>query len=182
MSSQVVDTETTEEVHVDNYGGLEARYIKEITINKMVNQTTEKNTLIITAGEWMYNIDLDKETGKKMKNLKTEFLGDIDKGDMEKFAKQLTGSMKADIKKLEDMEIAGVLCEGNETSTNIMGMKTSATTYLYKNYVFLNKSNSMGTEIEDRVVEFLENIKVDRRKFEVPKNIKLETLTNPFGN
>ncbi len=148
----------------------------------MVNQKTEKNSLIITDGEWMHNINLDDNTGTKMKNLKNQFFGDMDKSDMEKFAKQLTGSMKADVKEIGEKEIAGVMCKGTVTTTNIMGMKTSATTYLYKNYVFLNKSSTMGSEIEDRVIEFSEGVKIESKKFRVPENVKLNTVKSPFGN
>lgn len=181
-SNQMVETKITETIYVDKNGAKEARYINEVSSNKMVDQKTEKNSLIITDGDWIYNIDLDNNTGTKMKNIKKQFMGGMDKSDMEKMAKEITGSMNADVKKIGEKEIAGVMCSGSIATTNFAGMKSSTTSYLYKNFVFLNESETMGTKIEERVVEFNEDVKVDKEKLKVPKNIMMKEMKLPFGN
>ena len=181
-SNQMVETKITETIYIDKNGAKEARYISEVTSNKMVDQKTEKKSLIITDGDWIYNIDLDNNTGTKMKNIKKQFIGGMDRNDMEKMAKEMTGAMNADVKKIGEKEIAGVMCSGSIATTNFAGMKSSTTSYLYKNFVFLNESESMGTKIEEKVVEFEEGVKIDKEKFVVPKNVKLETMKLPFGN
>ncbi len=181
-SNQMVETKITETIYIDKNGAKEARYIDEVTSNKMVDQKTEKKSLIITDGDWIYNIDLDNNTGTKMKNIKKQFMGGMDKNDMEKMAKEMTGAMNADVKKIGEKEIAGVMCSGSIATTNFAGMKSSTTSYLYKNFVFLNESETMGTKIEERVVEFNEGIKVDNEKFTVPKNIIMKEMKLPFGN
>ena len=181
-SNQMVETKITETIYIDKNGAKEARYIDEVTSNKMVDQKTEKKSLIITDGDWIYNIDLDNNTGTKMKNIKKQFLGGMDKNDMEKMAKEMTGAMNADVKKIGEKEIAGVMCSGSIATTNFAGMKSSTTSYLYKNFVFLNESETMGTKIVERVVEFNEGIKVDKEKFTVPKNIIMKEMKLPFGN
>ncbi|MBL1212900.1 MAG: hypothetical protein HND52_06045 [Ignavibacteriae bacterium] len=180
-SNQMVETISTETIYVDKHGAKEARYVNEVTNNKIANMKTEKNSLIISDGEWMYNIDLDKKTGKKMKNLKNQFLEGMDKSNMEKFAKEMTGSMNADVEKVGEKEIAGVVCKGTETTTNFAGMKSKTTTYIYKNFVFLNQSETMGNKIEDKVIEFNEGANVDAEKFKVPNDVKLQTIDLPIG-
>jgi hypothetical protein len=181
-SNQMVETVTNETVYVENYGVKEARYIKETTKNKMANMTTEKNSLVISDGEWMYTIDLDNRSGKKMKNLKNEFLDGMDESKMQKFAKEMTGAMNADVKDIGEKEIAGILCKGTETTTDFAGMKSTTTTYIYKNFVFLNQSETMGNKIEDRVNEFIENAEINNDKFEVPSDIELQVIDLPIGN
>ena len=98
----------TESLYFDKWGMREAKYTRtEISIAGVTQKT---NQLTLMDGEWIYNIDLDKKTGTKIKNPIFDIIAArSDSKDFGELGLQMLKDMGAE--KTGSEEVAGKPCD-----------------------------------------------------------------------
>ncbi|MBT8386304.1 MAG: hypothetical protein KJO12_02740 [Ignavibacteria bacterium] len=137
-----VKTTTYKDIYIDNYGNNMASYEterREIPMSKTVEET---KTVIITDGNVIttYNPETMKGTRVKIKAM-NEFAGMSDEEEKQ-YAEQMGEAMSTEVTDAGTGDIAGVICTIQKAVTDMMGLKTTTTTWFYKKYVM--KQVSVG--------------------------------------
>jgi hypothetical protein len=175
-SNEMMEIKTKTTVFVDEWGDKEARHIHEITKMKMLNQTTETNSISIIEGAWVTNIDLDNKTATRMK---IDMLGDINqmsRSDQEQFAKQFNKEMNAKSKEIGEEKIAGKPCKIIETTMDMGGMKSTTRTWTWKRFILKSEAEVMGTKTVEVATNVKEKAKIPPGTFTVPRDIPVQTI------
>jgi hypothetical protein len=100
----------TEIVYFDNWGTREATFGK--TEMNMAGMTQKTNTMNLWDGEWNYSVDIETNTGTKMKNPMMENLG---QGDAEELGKRMLKAFGGE--KVGTEQFLGKMCDVYETRT-----------------------------------------------------------------
>jgi hypothetical protein len=175
-----VEITKDDSIFIADYGNKQVTFTTEIQNITMANMVTKEKSVNIIDGDKHITYDPKEKTGTVMKfNISDKFSG-MSEEDMKRFAEQMGEATSTETKDIGTKDIAGKTCTGIEATTNMMGMKTKTSTWHYGKYLFGSTSKGVGTEFEEWVIEFLENINVDPVVFEVPNNVDLEKIKSPF--
>ncbi|MBT3878961.1 MAG: hypothetical protein HON76_18455 [Candidatus Scalindua sp.] len=160
--------EGTEVVYFDNWGGDEAKYTNTTMSMMGITKKTNSLTIITDSGQWIYNIDLDKKTGTKMKNpMYDQFAGKSEK-ELENFAEEMLGAMGA--KKTGTEEVAGKICDVWESQM----VKTKTCVW---NGITLKAEAGLGKmSVNTVATEVIDGASIPKDKFEVPSNVTLQEV------
>jgi len=111
----------------------------------MLNTVEETKTVIITDGNVVTTYNPDTMEGTRVKiEAMNEFAGMSDE-EAQQYAEQMGEAMSTEVTDVGTGEIAGVTCTIQKAVTDMMGLKTTTTTWLYKKYVM--KQVSVGDVI-----------------------------------
>lgn len=160
--------EGTEVVYFDNWGEREARY-SNTSIN-MMGVIRKNNTLTIMTdnGKWIYNIDLDKKTGTKMKNPTFDKLAGKSEKELEDLTEKMLGKMGA--KKTGTEKVAGKTCDVWESQS----VKTKTCIW---NDITLKSEAGIGKMSMNLVAtEVKEGVSIPDEKFQIPSDVKIQEL------
>lgn len=158
----------TEVVYFDDWGNVEAKYI-HITF-KMMGVTKETNslTLITDGGKWIYNIDLHKRTGTKMKNPMFDKFAEKADEEMTNFGEEVLKEIGA--VKTGTEEVAGKICDVWESSK--VNMKTS----IWKGIALKTETGSGKMKMSTVATEVQDGVPVPKEKLEVPSDVRILTV------
>jgi len=161
-----------ESLFFDNYGRREAKHTQTTVTVPGLNMKQTSNQISIMDGDWMYNIDLDKKTGHKMK---APLLEELTEGqgtdDLGKVGKEMLKQMGG--KKVGEEKIMGKNCEIWE----VEGMGTKV--WIWNGLSLKTETNMMGMIVNQIVTKIETNISIPNEKFEVPQGITM-TEGNPM--
>ena len=175
-----IEIKTTKKIYITEYGNKMASYDTEIRNILMLNTVDSSRSVSITDGEWVTAYDPDTNEGTRMKIPFLDTIGKMSEEDMEKFGKQMAEALKTDITDVGTKEIAGKTCNVTKAVTDMMGMKTTTTTALYKNFVMEIVSEGMGTNVNELVTKFEEGIDINPTVFEAHKDVIIKEIKTPF--
>ena len=171
LESKGSSTKGKETIFIKNQGEYMATYTEMET--KVFGVSNKEKTIEIITPEWIYNFDLNKNTGSKSHNPKVymkeeyEKLSSSDKKKFEKNIKDISfNMMKAFNGNLIEnaIKIFGYDCDKIE-------MMGSEIYYIHNTNITLkSKTNIMGMKTEMSAVRF-DKENVDESKFELPKGI-----------
>lgn len=147
------------------YGDLEAKHT-DVKLT-MMGMTQETNTRTIMDGEWIYNIDVDRNTARKMRNPVLERYQDVD---LEKFGESMLERMGG--RKAGSDTVAGETCEVwvNE------GMGTEVCIW---NGVPLRNVVSMGPMQIVQVATEISDEALPDKEFKLPEGLVIEEYQDP---
>jgi hypothetical protein len=166
-----------ETIYFDDWGDKEATYSESET--KMMGMTSKTKTLTIIDGEWVYNIDMDKETGVRAKNMMYENnKNNNDKEGQNQNLKSSNDQMMKDMggEKIGQEMILGKMCDIWEIKK--MGTKT----WVWNGISLKNSTNIAGFKMDLIATKLLENAKVPANKFRVPDDVKITESKVIEGN
>lgn len=160
-------TKGKQTIYFDNWGMREATY--SINETKITGITSKTNTLVITDGEWVYNIDLDAKTGTKSKNIKYE---DILKYSKDKKIKDISEQTMKDMggEKIGKEELLGKMCDIWE----IKKIKTKI--WIWKGITLKSATNMAGMNMDMVATKFAESLKIPSDKFKKPSDVKITDI------
>jgi len=140
--SAEVKTTTFKDIYIDNYGNNMASYETERREIHMLNTVEETKTVSITDGNVVTTYNPDTMEGTRVKiEAMNEFAGMSDE-EAQQYAEQMGEAMSTEVTDVGTGEIAGVTCTIQKAVTDMMGLKTTTTTWLYKKYIM--KQVSVG--------------------------------------
>ncbi len=169
------NNEGTKTMYWDDWGRKEAK-ITNAEMSFMGFTTTQKQ-LEILEGFWQYTINLENNTGTKMKNTMLQNMSDNYKGDnMGEMGEEMLIQMGGE--KTGTGTILGKNCDIWEIS--IMGGNTKIWVW---NYVPLKlESSALGTDIREEAISIETNISVPAGTFEVPADATISEVEMPNNN
>ncbi len=158
----------TETIYYDQWGVREVKY-KQATITMMgQNKTIKQMVLITDGGKWVYTIDLDKKTGKKMENPMFSKLSPEQRQQMMQGGEKMMQAMGA--KKVGTDTVAGKTC-------NVWKMqKANSSVCIWKNLPLRVESQMGSMKVKNIATEVVEGIDIPEDKFTIPADIKIETV------
>ncbi|PIQ26843.1 MAG: hypothetical protein COW63_17110 [Bacteroidetes bacterium CG18_big_fil_WC_8_21_14_2_50_41_14] len=153
------------------YNSYEETRVKRVTIMLGVKSESTEHKLVIITGTEVYHIDLLDKTGTKMKNefsdLSQQLISQMTEDERKQMGKELLNSMGGNLVGTE--KILGKTCDIVE----VLGTKS----WIYEGVTLKSEGKVMGIEANEIAVKFEENIHIPTSKFEVPKGIVIEDLT-----
>lgn len=173
-----VETEKFEKINKS--GANEVRYITEKRKISMMgnNQVEESRSVSIIDKDWIITYDPDKKTGTKIKNTFKDMFSGMSEADTKKFAESMKDAMKTEVTDEGTEEVAGKPCKITKAVTDMMGMKTTTWTWMYKDIVMKTKSEGMGTNVEELVTKFKEGVKFEKHK--IPDDVTIKEVKSPY--
>jgi hypothetical protein len=175
-TSSAVDVTTTEKIYITEHGKKSASYKTEKKNIKMLKKIEESSSVHILDGDWIITYDPKTKQGTKMKNVLSEKFKNMSEKDAEKMVKGMKDALKTETKDLGTETIVGKKCKITQAVSNIAGIKTTAKTWAYKNFLMKSESEGMGNKVKEEVKVFKENEKIDKNKFTVPKDVKIKEV------
>jgi len=175
-TSSSVDVTTTEKIYITEHGKKSASYKTEKRNIKMLNKVEESSSVHIIDGDWIITYDPKTKEGTKMKNILSDKFKNMSEKDAEKMVKGMKDALKTETKDLGTETIMGKKCKVTQAVSNIAGMKTTAKTWAYKNFLMKSESEGMGSRVKEEVKVFKENEKIDNSKLTVPKDVKIKEV------
>jgi hypothetical protein len=156
-----VETTTLKDIYIDNFGNNMASYETERRKIPMSNKVEETKTVIITDGNVVttYNPDTMEGTRVKIEGM-GEFAGMSDE-EAKLYAEQMGEAMSTEVTEAGTGEVAGVTCTIQKAVTDMMGMKTTTTTWHYKKFVMKQVSVGDVLELNEAVTLFEEDADFD---------------------
>jgi hypothetical protein len=149
-------------LYFDDYGMIEASY--ENTVLEMFGIKQETNTVTFLDGYWQYTVDLNSNTGTKMKNTMLESIAEnADNGDVVEVGKEMLVSMGGE--KIGNEEFLGKPCE--VWMIESMGTKI----WVWMGITLKSETNMMGMIINRIATNAEINIDIPVEKIKVPDNI-----------
>ena len=170
IKSGVVEYESTGSVtgstilYFDDWGYKEAKFEK--TEMKMMGISVKENKVTIIDGEWTYNINLDQNTGTKIKTpLIEQIVENSGNEDLTDFGEQLMKNMGGKITGKES--VLGKQCD-------IWEIKNLGSKIYVWNWVPLKSDvNFMGQKITQIVSKFDENAEIPSEKLKIPSGVTI---------
>lgn len=177
-----VTVEKTEDIYISDYGKKVTSFITEKRKISMAGQNINEETRSVTIndGEFLITYDPDKKTGTKIKNTFSDKFSGMSEDQMKKFAEQMGDAMNTKVNEEGTEVVAGLTCIKNTAITDMMGMKTTTTTWNYKNYIVQLISKGTSTDIKETVTEFNEGVNIDPNVHKVPEDINITTMNSPY--
>ncbi|HWN10146.1 MAG TPA: hypothetical protein VNO50_12920 [Pyrinomonadaceae bacterium] len=161
-----------ETIYFDKWGWREARYTNsELSIAGI---TRKENKLSIMDGDWVYNIDLERRTGTKVKNtLLPQFIdGAKKKGqNMTELGEEMLANMGG--QKVGTEQVAGKTCDVWETKS--LGSKSC----VWQGVTLKTQVNMAGMQITSTATRFEENGGVPADRFVVPGDVVIKESIDP---
>lgn len=155
----------TETIYFDQYGMREAKFTQ--TESDVFGMKQTDNTLTLLLGVEQYAINLTTKTGTKTTNPMLKKLVD-DNEDLGQMGEQMLIDMGGE--KTGTEEFMGKTCDKWHVSS------LSADLLVY-NYITLKMHSSiMGLTIDMEAVELKENAEIPAGTFDIPKDIKIQTV------
>ncbi|MFA5417062.1 MAG: hypothetical protein WC341_01260 [Bacteroidales bacterium] len=167
------NTTGTKSVWFDDYGEKSFVQTKAKSVTTMYGETNEstEDNIVIMNGSIVYNIDMSTLSGTKMENefysLSEELVGEMSEAERKQFGKDLLKNMGGEIAGTEI--ILGKTCE----VIKMVNIKV----WIYEGVTLRSESKIMGIETNETAVRFEENIRVPAIKFEPPKEVIIEEVT-----
>jgi outer membrane lipoprotein-sorting protein len=155
-SSAGVEITTLKEIFIDNYGNNMASYETERTKIPMSNSVEEKRTVIITDGNVVTTYNPDTMEGTRMKIDQMNNYAGMSDEQAQQYAEQMGQALETEVTEAGTGEIAGVTCTIQKAVTDMMGMKTTTTTWFYKKYDMKTVSEGDVLSFNEEATEFLE--------------------------
>jgi len=155
-SSAGVKITTLKEIFIDNYGNNMASYETERTEIPMSNSVEEKRTVIITDGNVITTYNPDTMEGTRMKIDQMNNNAGMSDEQVQQYAEQMGQALETEVTEVGTGEVAGVTCTIQKAETNLMGMKTTTTTWFYKNYDMKTVSEGDILSFNEEANEFIE--------------------------
>jgi hypothetical protein len=172
-----VETEKFEKIYKS--GVNEVRYITEKRkISMMGNKVEESRSVSIIDKDWIITYDPDTKTGTKIKNTFTDKFSGMSETDKKKFAEGMKDAMNTEVTEEGTGEVAGKTCKITKAVTNMMGMKTTTLTWMYKGIVMEMKSEGIGTNVDELVTKLKEGVKFKQHK--IPDDVTIKEVKSPF--
>jgi len=137
-----VKTTTFKDIYIDNYGNNMASYETERREIHMLNTVEETKTVIITDGNVVTTYNPDTMEGTRVKIEEMEKFAGMSDEEAQQYTEQMGEALNTEITEAGTGEVAGVTCTIQKAVTDLMGLKTSTTTWFYKKYVI--KQASVG--------------------------------------
>ncbi len=137
-----VKTTTIKDIYIDNYGNNMASYETERTEIPMLNTVEETKTVIITDGNVVTTYNPDTMEGTRVKIEEMGKFAGMSDDEAKQYEEQMGEAMNTEITEVGTGEVAGVTCTIQKAVTDLMGLKTTTTTWFYKKYVI--KQVSVG--------------------------------------
>ncbi|MDP2721408.1 MAG: hypothetical protein Q8O72_01520 [Bacteroidales bacterium] len=167
------NTTGTKSVWFDDYGDKSFVRTKAKSVTKMFGVTNEstENNIVIMNGSIVYNIDMATLSGTKMENdfygLSEALVSKMSDAERKQFGKDLLNNMGGEIVGTE--KILGKTCE----VVKLMNIKV----WIYEGVTLKSEGKIMGIEANETAVKFEENIQIPAVKFEPPKEVIIEDVT-----
>ena len=156
----------TETVYFDKWGWREAKYTN--TILSIAGITRKENKLSLMDGDWIYQIDLERRTGTKIKNtLLPQFIEAARRKDqsMTDLGEEMLRKMGG--QKIGTEEIAGKTCDIWETKN--LGSKS----WVWRGVTLKTRVKMGGMEITSAAKSITDNASVPADKFAIPGDVKI---------
>jgi hypothetical protein len=172
--------EKFEKIHISEQN--EVRYITEKRNISLMgnNQTEETKSVVIKDKEWIITYDPDKKTGTKIKNTFTDRFSGMSESDMKKFAGKMEDATNTKVTEEGTEVVAGKSCKVSKAVTNMMGMSTTTTTWMYKTHVLKMESEGMGTTVKELVILFKEGVKFNLDDHKIPSDVEITEVNSPY--
>jgi len=180
--TSVATIEKTEDIYISDYGKKVTSFIIEKNNISMGGQNINQEThsVSINDDDYLITYDPDKKTGTKLKNMFSDKFSGMSDDQKKKFAEQMGDAMNTKVTEVGTEVINGLTCTKNTAVTDMMGMKTTTTTWLYKNYIVQLISKGTSTDINETVTEFNEGVDIDPNVHKVPKGVNITTMNSPY--
>jgi hypothetical protein len=166
MENNMLGGKMTQILYFDDYGTKEAR--ETITEMTMMGQTIKTHKMNIAKEGYVYDLDLDKKTGTKIKR-------DLPKSseyDISKFSQEMLDQYN--VKKLGSEEVAGKSCEKISMEYNKMNMKGIVWNW---QGITLKSDIDMGKiNVKTTATKVEENASVPASIFEIPSDVQIQDL------
>jgi hypothetical protein len=154
----------TETLYFDRWGRREAKLSN--TAISLAGITQEQNTLTLTEGELIYNINLDQRSGTKTVNpLFKQVLAQTPDKDLANLGLRMLERMGG--VKIGAEEVAGKHCEVWEVGD------LQSKSWLWKTVPLKTQAKLGGLEVVKTATKFEEGAKIPEDRFAVPAGIKL---------
>ena len=154
----------TETLYFDKWGMREAKYTNTEISAMGITQKTNQMTLM--DGDWIYNVDLDKRTGTKMKNPLFEMIADKSgTKDFGEMGLQMLKEMGGE--KTGSEEIAGKLCDVWESKD--LGSKS----WIWNSLTLKTEVNMAGIAITILATKVDEGASIPEDKFTLPSDVTI---------
>ncbi len=175
-----VETEKFEKIYKSGIN--EVRYITEKRKISMMgnNQVEESRTISVIDKDWIITYDPDKKTGTKIKNTFADKFSGKSEAEMKKFAEGMGNAMNTEVTEEGTGEAAGKTCKISKAVTDMMGMKTTTRTWLYKNLVLKMESEGMGTQIKELVTLLKEGVKFNPEDHKISSDVEITEVNLPY--
>lgn len=159
-------TSGKETLYFEEWGSKTAKYTS--TETNLGTNKIKNNTLTITDKNWIYEIDLETKSGTKQKNSESNKQQLNDRYIGEKEIKELKGVKSVNEKLLnKDCEVWEI-------------KKLAAKIWIYKGIILQNTTKMAGMDVSQTAVKIQENVKISKKKFKIPKNLKITEVKNLF--
>ncbi|RJP71540.1 MAG: hypothetical protein C4539_04850 [Ignavibacteriales bacterium] len=166
IENNMMQGKMTQILYFDDYGAKESR--ETITEMKMMGQSIKSHKINFNKDGYMYDLDLEKKTGGKMKGL-------LPQG-MEVDINKLSEEMKKEynMKKIGTENILGKECDVNSMDYAKMNMK--GTVSLWQGLTLKSDIDMGKIKVKTVATKFEENVSVPASKFEVPSDFTIEDM------
>ncbi|MGE5812385.1 MAG: hypothetical protein ACM339_12835 [Ignavibacteria bacterium] len=150
-------------LYFDDFGSKECS--EDMYEMEMMGQKIKTHNIRITSGDYMYNIDMEKKAGTKMKIYSNANPYDFS---------SISEEMKKDwnLKNEGTESILGKTCE--VFSMNNEKSKLKGTVYNWQGLTLKSEIEMGGIKMKTAATKIEENIPIPSEKFEVPKDIKIQ--------
>ena len=150
-------------IYFDRWGLREVTYTESET--KMMGIRSKTNTMTLTDGEWVYNIDLDTKKGTRSKNMNYDEIEQYGKDGSKELTENTMKNMGG-IKTGTD-EMLGKMCDVWEIK------KMSTKTWLWKGITLKSSTNMAGMTMDMIATKIDDKSRVTAAKFKIPKDVKV---------
>jgi hypothetical protein len=160
------DCTGTQVIYIDDYGMKEARV--ENFKMKMMRMEVPTNKIDLTIGDWLYNIDMEKKEGTKMKNPFMDMMKSMSeeqKKDLVKMGEDMMRQMGA--KEAGEETIAGKPCK--VWTMESLGTKV----WTWSGLTLKSRADLMGVKQHLEATNVQIDVPVPADKFEVPAGVKV---------
>lgn len=181
-NSTGIETTTFEQIYITEKGNKVASYKTEKRKISMMgqNQVEESKTVSIRDGSTVTAYNPETLKGTRMKLNTPDNLSGMSEGDAQQFAEQMSGATNTEVIELGSEEVAGKICNKSKAVTDLMGMKITTTTWMYKNFLMKSESEGNGPKVTEIVTKFDEGVSIDTEKLKVPSNVVITEINSPY--
>lgn len=168
------------EIFIDNYGNNMASYETEKREISMANLVEETKRVVVTEGNVVTTYDpVTLEGNSTTIELASTFAGMSD-SEAQQFAEQMGDATNTEVTEAGTGEVAGVLCNIVKAVTEMMGMETVTTTWIYKRWNMKTVSESDMANVYEEATLFDEGADFDPSVLLVPAGANITEIETPY--
>jgi len=174
-----IKTTTSKDIYIDNHGNNMASYETERREIPMSNTVEETKTVIITDGNVVTTYNPDTMEGTRVEIEGMDKFAGMSDDEAKQYAEQMGQAMSTEVTEAGTGEVAGVTCTVQKAVTDMMGMKTTTTTWYYKKFVMKQVSVGDVVNFNEAATLFEEDADFDPSLLLVRDEVHITNLELP---